>query len=194
MRGFVRATSMSIFPMSFDGRPFVRRDQVSPPSVDLKRPPSVAGPPLMMSQPLRNPRYIPAYSSLGFAGLIASTRAPVELLTKRVFFHVLPPSIVLNSPRSSFGPKGEPSAATQTMSGFVGWTITLPICPASGSPVNCHVRPASTDLYTPRPMITLLLMAALPVPTQTTFGLESATAIAPIEPVAICPSLIGFHR
>ena len=42
-------------------------------------------------------------------------------------------------------------------------------------------------------MITLLRIAALPVPAQTMSGFESATAIAPIEPVSIWPSLIGSH-
>ena len=42
-------------------------------------------------------------------------------------------------------------------------------------------------------MITLLRIAALPVPTQTTFGLDSETSIEPIEPVAIWPSLIGVQ-
>ncbi len=109
-------------------------------------PPSVAGPPLMMSQPLRKPRYIPAYTSFGFDMLIATTRAPVSLFTKSVFFHVLPPSAVLNTPRSAFGPNGEPSAAAHTMSGFVGWTTMEPICPVSFRPMNSHVRPASVDL------------------------------------------------
>ena len=42
-------------------------------------------------------------------------------------------------------------------------------------------------------MITLLRIAALPVPTQTTLGLDSATSIAPIEPVSIWPSEIGVQ-
>ena len=42
-------------------------------------------------------------------------------------------------------------------------------------------------------MMTLLRIAALPVPTHTTFGFDSDTSIEPIEPVAIWPSLIGDH-
>ena len=42
-------------------------------------------------------------------------------------------------------------------------------------------------------MITLLRIAALPVPTQTMFGFDSETSIDPIEPVAICPSQIGVQ-
>ena len=42
-------------------------------------------------------------------------------------------------------------------------------------------------------MITLLRIAALPVPTQTMFGFDSETSIDPIEPVDIWPSEIGVH-
>ncbi len=100
----------------------------------------------MMSQPLRKPRYIAAYSSFGFAWFTATTRPPVSLLTKSTFFQLLPPSIVLKMPRSAFGPNGEPRAAAQTMSGLVGWMTTAPICPASRRPMNCQVLPASVDL------------------------------------------------
>jgi len=59
--------------------------------------------------------------------------------------------------------------------------------------MNCHVLPASVDLYTPRPMITFERIAALPVPTYTTFGFDSETSIDPIDPVAIWPSLTGVQ-
>ena len=42
-------------------------------------------------------------------------------------------------------------------------------------------------------MITFERIAALPVPTQTRFGFDSATSIEPIDPVAIWPSLIGVQ-
>ena len=42
-------------------------------------------------------------------------------------------------------------------------------------------------------MITLLRMAALPVPTQTMFGWDSETSMEPIDPVAIWPSLVGVQ-
>ena len=57
------------------------------------------------------------------------SRPPVSLLTNSVFFHVLPPSVVLKMPRSSFGPNGEPSAASHTVLGLDGWTLMPPICP-----------------------------------------------------------------
>ncbi len=43
------------------------------------------------------------------------SRPPVSLFTNSVFFQVLPPSVVLKMPRSSFGPNGEPSAASHTV-------------------------------------------------------------------------------
>ena len=97
-------------------------------------------------------------------------------------------------PRSSLGPNGDPSAASHTVSGFDGWIRIAPICPVSGRPANCQVRPAFVDLYTPRPMITLLRIAALPVPTQTTFGSDSETSMEPIDPSWIWPSEIGVQR
>ena len=42
-------------------------------------------------------------------------------------------------------------------------------------------------------MMTLLRMAALPVPTHTMSGFDSATAMAPIDPVSIWPSPTGVH-
>ena len=51
-----------------------------------------------------------------------STRsvAPVFSSTNSVFFHVAPPSVVLNTPRSAFDPHRWPAAATYTMSGLTG--------------------------------------------------------------------------
>ncbi len=43
------------------------------------------------------------------------------------------------------------------------------------------------------PRITLLRMAALPVPTYTTSGSDSATSMAPIDPVAKKPSDTFTH-
>src|SRR5260370_7076687 len=75
------------------------------------------------------------------------------------------------------------------------------ICRASRSPIACHVLPASGDMKTPRPSTTSLRGLPSPVPTHTTFGLDGASAIAPIEAVgwsaktavqAFPPSLV-FH-
>ena len=60
---------------------------------------------------------------------------PVESLRKRIFFHDLPPSVDLNTPRSAFGPKKWPNAPTYTTSGLVGSTITFSIWRVSPSPM-----------------------------------------------------------
>src|SRR5215204_399777 len=109
-------------------------------------PPSLAGPPLMMSHPLRKPLYIAAYRMSGFSQSTSMSRPPVSLLTNSVFFQVLPPSVVLKMPRSSLGPNGDPSAASHTVLVLNGWTLMPPICPDSLRPMNDHVLPASSDL------------------------------------------------
>ena len=65
-RGWLRAMLMSILPIRVEGRPFDSFVQVSPPSVACRCRRRWPVPPLMMSHPLRKPRYIPAYSSLGW--------------------------------------------------------------------------------------------------------------------------------
>jgi hypothetical protein len=59
--------------------------------------------------------------------------------------------------------------------------------------MNFHVFPASTDLYIPRPVETLLRTSSEPVPRYTTFGSESATATDPVEPSGTWPSVTGNH-
>ena len=57
------------------------------------------------------------------------------------------------------------------------------MCRVSSSPTCFHVLPASVDLYTPSPWVTLPRMQASPVPAYTTLGSESLTATAPTAPV-----------
>src|SRR5205809_8067406 len=57
--------------------------------------------------------------------------------------------------------------------------IALVEC-VSRRPAYCHVLPASVDLKSPSPGITVLRMSASPVPTYRILGLEGATAIAPM--------------
>ena len=47
--------------------------------------------------------------------------APVLSSTNSTFAHVLPPSVVLYTPRSALLVHSWPEAATNTTSGFVGW-------------------------------------------------------------------------
>src|SRR5260370_16188077 len=69
-------------------------------------------------------------------------------------------------------------------------------------PTCAQVLPPSVDLYTPSPQETLLRALASPVPTQTTSGLDGATATAPSDTVAswsntgvqLVPLLTVFHR
>ncbi len=48
-----------------------------------------------------------------------------------------------------------------------------------------QVLPASVDLKTPMPAVEARKMLASPVPTQTTFGSDSATARSPIDIVGM---------
>src|SRR6266850_452463 len=96
------------------------------------------------------------------------------------FFHVAPPSLVLYTPRSGFGPHKCPSAATYTTSEFFGWTTIRPMCRAASSPIFFHVFPPSSDLYTPSPHDELCRLFGSPVPTHTMDGSDGAIAMSPI--------------
>jgi hypothetical protein len=63
------------------------------------------------------------------------------------------------------------------MSGFVGCTRTRLIWRVSLSPRKLHVLPPSVVFQTPSPCDTLPRMAYSPVPTYTTSGFDSATAM-----------------
>src|SRR5690348_11879520 len=54
----------------------------------------------------------------GLDGSMARLIAPVPSFTYRIFFQVLPPSVVLNTPRCGLEAKRWPSAATYTTSGL----------------------------------------------------------------------------
>src|SRR5258708_22025172 len=97
----------------------------------------------------RMPCHIVAYTTRGFPGSKQRSTAPVTLSLNKTFFHVRPPSVDRNTPRSSFGPTGCPTAATSTRSGLRGSIRIRPICLVSSSPRCCHVSPASVDLYMP---------------------------------------------
>ena len=58
--------------------------------------------------------------TFGFLRSISTSTAPVLLSRNSTFFHVLPPSVVLNTPRSSLGAPYFPKSATKTMFGLVG--------------------------------------------------------------------------
>ena len=92
---------MPILPIMPAGRPGLRviSVQVSPPSVDLKKP--LPGPPLDIWYSMRYASHSAAYITLGFLRSIATSTAPVLALRNSTFFQVLPPSVLLKTPRSS---------------------------------------------------------------------------------------------
>src|SRR5512136_88078 len=119
----------------------------------------------------------------GFEGSIATSPQPT-LLTygsepRSSSFHVLPPSVVLYRPRSALGTQRSPIAATQAVFGSLGWTTMRAMVLLSASPTCVQAPPPSSDRYTPLPQLELLRSFASPVPTQTTFGSDGATATAP---------------
>src|SRR5690348_9304595 len=120
--GLLGATAMPALPKIPVGRPWawLMLVQVAPPSVVLKMP--LPGPPLENVHGRRYACHIVAYNTRGSAGSIASVIAPVWSLTNWIFFQVLPPSVLLYTPRSAFGAHTWPMAATYTTSGSCGAT------------------------------------------------------------------------
>ena len=110
--GFTGEIAIPTLPMIPLGSPVLRVISVqwSPPSVVLKIP--LPAPPLINSHGFRPACQSAAYSTSGFVGSITSSIAPVESFRKRIFFQVLPPSVVLKTPRSGFGAQTCPNAAT----------------------------------------------------------------------------------
>ena len=62
----------------------------------------------MIDHGLRSMRFIHAYTTFGLPGCSSTSIAPVLSLTYSVFFHDLPPSVVLKMPRALFGLKMSP--------------------------------------------------------------------------------------
>ena len=112
---------------------------VSPPSVDLNRP--LPGPPLDIVYSRRNASHSAAYMTFGFRASIEMSTPPVCSSRKSVRFQVLPPSVLLKTPRSSLGALMRPNAATKTMSGLVGWMRIFEMTGASAKPTCVHVFP-----------------------------------------------------
>src|SRR5581483_1111713 len=78
------------------------------------------GPPFDMLHGVRCACHRAAKSMLGFCGSKVTSMPPVFSSLYRTFSQVLPPSEVRKIPRSGFGPKGCPRAATKTISGLAG--------------------------------------------------------------------------
>src|SRR5436190_23891290 len=140
-----------ILPNGLAGMPGlnVTSFHVSPPSVVFHSP--LRPPPEFIPHGVRWNFHIDANRMRGFVGSIVRSIAPVESLRNSTFLHVLPPSVVRNTPRSAFGPKAWPIAATYTLWGSRGALPASPICRVSLSPSCCHVPPPSVERYTPVP-------------------------------------------
>src|SRR5947209_16344237 len=102
------------------GKPFFEEIfvHVSPPSVLFQRP--LPSPPLSMLYGVRTMRHVPAYKTEGLPGSITMSETPARLLTNKVRFHVLPPSVVLYTPRISFAPKAWPNTPAHAVFGSLG--------------------------------------------------------------------------
>src|SRR3989442_4012990 len=126
--GFAGEMASPMLPSRPDGNPglCVSSVQCSPPSVDLKIPPP--GPPDTSCHGLRCACQKAAYRTSGLDGSRTRSEIPVESFRNSTLFHVLPPSVVLYTPRSAFGPQARPVAPTHTMSRLAGCSRKLQIC------------------------------------------------------------------
>src|SRR5574340_169904 len=122
------------------------------------------GPPLENVQARRIICHMVAYNTCGFFGSIARVIAPVSSLTYKIFFQLLPPSLLLYTPPSGLGPNKCPSAATYTTSGLSGATMIQVMMRVSFKPMLVQVLPPSLLLYIPAPVITVLRGAESPLP------------------------------
>ena len=77
---------------------------------------------------------------------ITSSFAPVSSSTVSTCFQLLPPSVVLYTPRSPPGPNNGPVAATNTTSLLVGCMTIRLMCFDCGNPIIANVLPPSVDL------------------------------------------------
>src|SRR6185437_552393 len=105
-------TDTPIRPITPVGNPALRVISVqwSPPSVVLKSP--LPGPPLDICHDVLYACHSAAYRTSGWFGSMDRSIAPLLSSRYSTFRHVLPPSTLLNTPRSAFGADGWPSAAT----------------------------------------------------------------------------------
>ena len=123
MFGLFGAMAIPIRPKFPFGKPSLSVNffQVLPPScVICNEDPS---PPELKNQGSRLCSHMATNSLFGFVGSMTMSATPVLLFVNNILFHVFPPSVVLNTPRSGCSPQGEPIAPTYTTSGLVGSTI-----------------------------------------------------------------------
>src|SRR5688572_8306604 len=104
MFGFDRAIANPIRPRLPFGIPSSseNRFHVAPPSYVTCSP--ELGPPELKNHGQRRYSHMAAKSLFGLAGSMTRSAAPVRSSTYNTFVHVLPPSVVLKTPRSAFCP------------------------------------------------------------------------------------------
>src|SRR5574337_317680 len=110
MEGLDGAIATAMRPYGFTGKPLLAWSVISvqdlPPSSERNNPLADAAvgdsPPERKVQPLRRKSHMPANSTFGFFGSIASEEQPVDRLRPfSTSVHDLPPSRVLYRPRSA---------------------------------------------------------------------------------------------
>src|SRR5206468_9317303 len=126
--GFDGATATATRPHGLGGSPLpVSSAQVAPPSVLLKTPEALGAvalsPPERNVQPRRRKSHIPAYKVWGCDGSIVIIEQPVDAVAPlRTLAHVLPPSLVLYTPRSALSLHSLPGTHTYTVLASFGST------------------------------------------------------------------------
>src|SRR5688572_8601986 len=165
MRGLFVANARPMRPRLPFGSPSLsdRRRHVSPPSQLVQMP--LPGPPEVKNQGKRRCSHVDASRCSGFDGSITSSNAPVRSFTYSTLRHVLPPSVVLKTPRSTPSLHAGPCADNQTVFGSRGCTMTSSMRSVPARPRCDQLRPPSTVFHTPRPTPMLLRVFASPVPT-----------------------------
>ena len=138
------ATATLPTPTCCFGSPLASRVHVVPPSRERNTP--LPGPPLSGPHGFNWSCHIPARRIREFFGFIATSEQPVFSSTKRTRFHVLPLSVVRNTPRSGCGPDAWPSAHANATLASAGSTTSRAMRPVFSSPICVHVLPASVDL------------------------------------------------
>src|SRR3954449_2127514 len=105
---FPGAIATSILPSGDLGIPWPStRDHLPPPSCVTNTP--LPGPPLNIPQLCMTTSHVPAISVLGSAGSIVRPEQPLFGSTNKDLAHVFPPSVVLKTPRSCWGPVSRPA-------------------------------------------------------------------------------------
>src|SRR6266487_6803382 len=152
--GLDGATLTATRPHGFGGSPDALVDvssvQVAPPSVLLNSPEPLRAvslsPPERNVQPRRRKSHIPAYRVLGCDGSIVIIEQPVDALAPlRTLAHVLPPSVVLYTPRSSLSLHSLPGTQSYTVLVSWGSTRIFTMCSDSRSPMLVQLSPPSSD-------------------------------------------------